>query len=187
MNGFQHPITYEVTISEELRALRRIADASEVASKSDQKGALNGHTDHMFNVFSDLRLRVDGRRPYRAMASEILVLEVGQVDQWPDTQSTGSKHGNVCVKLLLTESGDCLAHVSAVPGPGSSERPLHRIGEMLAPSDMMAMVQRCRAEFQPPRTQQFGASAIAIRNPKQAPGPQFDQLIEELVPFLETP
>ncbi|MEM9425098.1 MAG: hypothetical protein AAGA06_00195 [Pseudomonadota bacterium] len=187
MNGIQLPITYEVTISEELRELRRVAHASEVASMSDHQGTSNNQTHCMLDVFSDLSLRVDGRRPLRVVASEILVLEVGKMDQWPAAKSVGSKHGYACVRLLLTEGGTCLAHVSALPGPDSSERPLHRIGEMLAPSDMMVMVQRCRAEFQSQWTQRFGPAASAVGNPKQVLEPQFDQLVKNLVPFVETP
>ena len=177
-----------MTISEELRALLLARAPSEPSSTTGTQDVSYEPTGKTRDVFSKLRLRVDGQRPLRLVASEILTVKVGGSIDTGTNQVSKDDLGCKSATLLLTNDGTYLVHLIAEPAPEELARPIYRIDEVQSNLDFLAMVRKCQSDFPVPLpTPSDHLSANSSRHQKPGIEPQFEQLLRNLVPLVETP
>ncbi len=184
----QREIAYEVTVSEELRALVR-ARSSRGQDLPASEGLLASHEPWVSSpeparVFSAVKLRADGRRPLRLLAGELLhCTDTVQTDAPAGISEPRS--GN-SVKLFLTRDGKCVAHFVSEPPEGSALRPVYRSHTVHSAGDLMAMLRNCRpmAGGCPNPAQERGSSD-QNRKAMLAHLDGFNRLMKRLEPHLE--
>lgn len=179
-------VAYEVTVSDELRVLlgaRRLPEAG----PWDHAGAVVGAAPASpVGVFRKRRLRRDGGRPVTVSASEILTLRAGETAAVPG-EPDGRSDGHLCLSILLTDEGACIAHVVARPAAGSAARPVHRLRRIEGSGDILAVLRDCRSDLDA-----YGALLPASVRPGASPdrprplSAQSAQVAEALAPFVET-
>lgn len=175
-------IDYEVTISEDLRALLRARRSSETKPSrcGERAGPPTGEPGR--GVFSRLRLRIDGSRPARIRASEILALCVG--GQGNGNTMPCQDSGWQRLSILMTEDGRCMAHLVAEPPAGTPARPVHRLRQVRRSDDVTAMVKDCHANLLSDRASTVGAQETNERlNLLKS---QSTQMTEVVKPFVAT-
>lgn len=183
MNSRRSEVAYEVTISEELRALRRVRNSPVARLGDSGETERSDHASAQHDIFLPRRLRRDGRRPVTVSASELLRVEVCG-NRGDPSRTGGERTGFQAVSLFLTEDGTCLAQVCVEPSEGALARPSYRLADMRDAADVLAIVKACQSDTR------VHASALRLRpgeNP--APGPDkalSNELVEALAPFLET-
>lgn len=185
MQASPHDIHYDVTISEDLRAMMRARRSSARSQAGSRSGPCPSELGPRSNVFSRRRLRVDGRRPIDLMACEILTLRVGD-DEDGRSQGPGPNEGCQRVTIFATDDGRCLAYVAAVPPSGLPARPVHRLRSMRTSGDVRAMVRECQADL-------VLCPAVQANGGNELKGPSSDllkrqstQMAEVLAPFVTT-
>ncbi len=83
-------------------------------------------------------LRIDGARPMQFVGSELCAADLKQ-----SVQDANGFAGEIATHLRLfrADDGRVLAHVATEPGPGLPARPIHRVADVWASSDLAAFVK----------------------------------------------
>lgn len=183
-------IDYQVTISEELRALVRNRSSSEsptvVAVRQKTLGDPRTN-DASGEVFADRKLRVDGQRPLRLRAAMLLSVE-DDASSLAIAGSKPSKDRFSTVTLYLTEDDTCLMHIAVEPPSGCSVRPMYRSSMVRTANDVDALLRHVRSNVE---------AQIAVMNSMTWPGHESHveqtepccptQVARGIEPFLVTP
>lgn len=184
----EREITYEVTVSEELRSLLRARtfkdDHPLAQGGAPDKSPVSAPPAAPAPVFSEVKLRCDGQRPLRLLAGEVLrfnattFTDAGAALPGPDSEST--------VTLYLTREGDCVAHVTSKPPEGSALRPVYASRHVRSGQDVADMLRRVKAltAGSAPTAQECAASS-GNRPVTSAHAATVSQLIQRLEPYLE--
>lgn len=139
-------VAYEVTVSDELRALWRARGSSLPDPSYPKQRPVRRRGGGGAPVFVPRRLRNDGSRPVKVTASEILVVNCES-----DGESTGDfaahNAGLQSISILLTENGECLAQMVASAPRGVPARPVFRVRELRSPRDMTDFIRTCHADL----------------------------------------
>ena len=131
-------------------------------------------------VFSDVRLRVDGQRPVRLAASQLLHVVV---DDGTACGVDGAEADQDILTLYLTQDGDCVAHIVHAP---CRARPRYRSAPVASGDEVAKLVHRvCTDPAAQPAMSDAARAKEHASGKVQAAAVLPRQVMDRLGPFLK--
>ena len=181
MPNRHNTVAYDVTISEELRALYRVRGALAKLERGREERKPSPVNKPKRGVFERRRLRRDGQRPLTISVSELLTL---RVDECSPAEASDGLHdgGYQTLSVYLKEDGTCLAQVCVEPPPGAAARPAYRLVEMRETSDLTLAVRLCQSDSNQHRSLQWQRGMMDREGQRLESS---NELVKALAPFVE--
>ena len=179
-------INYHVTVSDELRAYSRARNALEPSQVVDGRSSGAGETRQAtIPIWSEVRLRVDGRRPVRITASEVLAVRLtGSGEGLPG--HSRPRGGEASFHLYLTKDGELLGYVVASPPAEMAALPVYNCAALTSARDAWELVETSLAAVLEQPEILFGARADENTTELSSlTESQMTDLSEKLAPFFQ--
>lgn len=172
MANVDAPVTYEVSVSEDLQAL--LGGRAPFASASVNPTGIDQCRPHRASettLFAStkveprpMRLRRDGSRPVCFEGLEVFRICVGETEEQADGKA--GHMGRQSFAVFLSRGEACIGQLSVVPPATLPARPLYRARPVRNAEDIRALVQEGRPEMvlldRPPSTGFLGIQVDAL-------------------------